>query len=37
LTEVEYTSIVSRSGKQSPSQGFVRIYGQPYEPGDELA
>ncbi|MBN1536871.1 MAG: ParM/StbA family protein [Anaerolineales bacterium] len=34
LTEVEYTSIVSRSGKQSTSQDYVRINGQPYVVGE---
>jgi hypothetical protein len=34
LTVVEYSSIVSRSGKQSSSQDYIRINGQPYMVGD---
>jgi hypothetical protein len=34
LTEVEYTSIVSRSGKQSSLQDYIRINGQPYVVGE---
>jgi len=34
LTEAEYTSIVSRSGKQGSSQDYVRINGQPYVVGE---
>jgi hypothetical protein len=30
LTEAEYTSILSRSGKQASLQDVVRINGQPY-------
>jgi hypothetical protein len=34
LTEVEYSSIVSRSGKQSSLQDYIRINGQPYVVGE---
>jgi hypothetical protein len=34
ITEVEYTSIMSRSGKQSTLQDYVRINGQPYAIGE---
>lgn len=34
LTEAEYSSVVSRSGKQSSTQDYVRINGQPYVVGE---
>ena len=34
LTEVEYSSIVSRAGKQSSLQDYIRINGQPYVVGE---
>jgi hypothetical protein len=34
LTEVEYSSIVSRSSKQSSLQDYIRINGQPYVVGE---
>ena len=34
LTEAEYTSILSRSGKQASLQDYVRINGQPYVIGE---
>ncbi len=34
LTEAEYASIVSRAGKQSETQDYVRINGQPFVVGD---
>lgn len=34
LTEAEYTSILSRSGKQAARQDYVRINGQPYVIGE---
>jgi hypothetical protein len=34
LTEAEYTSILSRAGKQSSMQDYVRINGQPYVIGE---
>ena len=34
LTEAEYTSILSRSGKQSSLHDYVRINGQPYVIGE---
>jgi len=34
LTETEYTSIVSRAGKQNSLQDYIRINGQPYVVGE---
>jgi len=34
LTEAEYTSIISRAGKQSEVQNYLRINGQPYVVGE---